>query len=87
MKVSVVAAAAAMLASGVSAARHHGHRHAHALFEKRGTNVTDDVSDDIDDIIDDEVCGCTTIYSTITGEMTRMWPATQTEEKRQQDTS
>jgi hypothetical protein len=62
MKGAIVAAAAAMLAGGVSAARAHGHRHAHALFEKKGVEAAD------------EVCtpGCTTIYSTITGEMTRM---------------
>ncbi len=59
MKASVVAAAAALLAGGVSAGRSHGHRHAHAMFEKKGVEAAD-------------VCtpGCTTIYSTITGEMT-----------------
>ncbi len=58
MKAAVVAAAAAMLAGGVSAGRSHGHRQAHAMFEKRGLEA--------------DVCtpGCTTIYSTITGEMT-----------------
>jgi hypothetical protein len=61
MKATVVAAAAALLAGGVSAGRSsHGHRHAHAMFEKKG--------------VDSDVCtpGCTTIYSTITGEMTSM---------------
>ncbi|KAL2158543.1 hypothetical protein VTH06DRAFT_4310 [Thermothelomyces fergusii] len=60
MKAAVVAAAAAVL-NGASAARLHGHRHAHALFQKRG---------------DAEVCtpGCTTIYSTITGEPTLLPP-------------
>ncbi|AEO54157.1 glycoside hydrolase family 17 protein [Thermothelomyces thermophilus ATCC 42464] len=58
MKAAVMAAAAAVLANGVSAARVHGHRHAHALFKRGDTG---------------EVCtpGCTTIYSTITGEPTR----------------
>ncbi|KAK3362766.1 glycoside hydrolase [Lasiosphaeria hispida] len=52
---AAVAAAAAVLAGGVSASNH---RHAHqALFEKRGHNAS-------------EVCvpGCTTIWKTITGE-------------------
>ncbi|KAK4128218.1 glycoside hydrolase family 17 protein [Parathielavia appendiculata] len=68
MKAAVLAAAAAMVAGGVSAGRSHGHRHAHALFEKKGLNGTD------------EVCkpGCTTIYSTITGEMTIVPPAPKT---------
>ncbi len=50
-----MAAAAAALVGGASAA--HGHRHAHnALFEKRGQ-------------AEGEVCvpSCTTIYTTITG--------------------
>ncbi|KAK4154638.1 exo-beta-1,3-glucanase [Chaetomidium leptoderma] len=68
MKASVMAAAAAMLASGVSAARNHGHRHAHALFEKKGLENTDDVC----------TPGCTTIYSTITGEMTIVPPPPKT---------
>jgi hypothetical protein len=58
MKATVLATAAAMV--GVSAAASHGHRHLHrALFEKKDTEA---------------VCtpGCTTIYSTITGEPTRM---------------
>ncbi|KAK3301138.1 exo-beta-1,3-glucanase [Chaetomium fimeti] len=64
MKATVVAAAAAILAGGASASRAHGHRHAHALFEKRGEAA-------------DEVCtpGCSTIYSTITGEITLLPPA------------
>nr|ATP16180.1 exo-beta-1,3-glucanase [Chaetomium globosum] len=64
MKATVVAAAAAILAGGASAGRAHGHRHAHALFEKRGEAA-------------DEVCtpGCSTIYSTITGEITLLPPA------------
>lgn len=64
MKAAVVAAAAAMFAGGVSAGRSHGHRHAHALFEKKGLENTGDVC----------TPGCTTIYSTITGEMTSTWP-------------
>ena len=60
MKAAVVAAAAAMLAGGVSAGRSHGHRHAHAMFEKKGLENRNDVC----------TPGCTTIYSTITGEMT-----------------
>ncbi|KAK4250834.1 glycoside hydrolase [Corynascus novoguineensis] len=63
MKAAVMAAAAAVLAGGVSANRVHGHRHAHALFQKR------DAAND--------VCtpGCTTIYTTITGEPTRTYHA------------
>jgi hypothetical protein len=60
MKATVVAAAAAVFAGGVSAAG-RGHRHVHqALFEKKGLN--------------EDVCvpTCTTIYSTITGEPTSM---------------
>lgn len=57
MKAAVVAAAAAVLAGGVSAG-HVNHRHAHDLFkaEKRGNNGSD-------------ICvpGCTTYYTTITG--------------------
>jgi len=63
MKAAIVASAAAALAGGVSAHRNH-HRHAHKdLFERRGYN-------------EGEVCvpGCTTIYSTITGEATCMFP-------------
>lgn len=60
-----MAAAAAVLAGGVSAGNggHLHHRHAHDLFkaEKRDHNDT-------------AVCvpGCTTIYSTITGPAGRM---------------
>jgi hypothetical protein len=64
MKATILAAAAAMLAGGASAGRSHGHRHAHDLFAKKGLNVTEDVC----------TPGCTTIYSTITGEMTSTWP-------------
>ncbi|KAL2154175.1 hypothetical protein VTH82DRAFT_2851 [Thermothelomyces myriococcoides] len=61
-KAAVMAAAAAVLANGATA-RVHGHRHAHALFQKRS-----DAGD---------VCtpSCTTIYSTITGEPTLLPPA------------
>ncbi|KAK3310378.1 exo-beta-1,3-glucanase [Chaetomium strumarium] len=64
MKATVLATAAAMV--GVSAAASHGHRHLHrGLFEKKDTEA---------------VCtpGCTTIYSTITGEPTLLPPAPQT---------
>ncbi|KAK4242349.1 hypothetical protein C8A03DRAFT_29443 [Achaetomium macrosporum] len=64
MKAAVLATAAAMV--GVSTAASHGHRHLHrALFEKKDTEA---------------VCtpGCTTIYSTITGEPTLLPPAPQT---------
>ncbi|KAK3906865.1 exo-beta-1,3-glucanase [Staphylotrichum tortipilum] len=64
MKAAVVAAAAAMLAGGVSAGRSHGHRAAHAMFEKKGLENRNDVC----------TPGCTTIYSTITGEMTILPP-------------
>jgi hypothetical protein len=66
MKAAVLATAAAMVAGGVSAAGSHGHRHAHrALFEKKGLDSADGIC----------TPGCTTIYTTITGEATRMWPA------------
>lgn len=63
MKAAIVAAAAAVLAGGVSANHGHNHHRRHkALFEKKG-------------LASDEVCtpGCTTIYSTITGDITSMW--------------
>lgn len=64
MKAAIVAAAAAVFAGGASAARHHHHhRHAHrALFDKRGGVHNSDT----------DVCvpSCTTIYSTITGDLT-----------------
>ncbi|KAL2258990.1 hypothetical protein VTK26DRAFT_7496 [Humicola hyalothermophila] len=65
MKAAIVAAAAAVLAGGVSANHgHNHHRRAHkALFEKRG-------------LVDEEVCetSCSTIYSTITGDITILNP-------------
>ncbi|KAK3394806.1 glycoside hydrolase [Podospora didyma] len=62
MKGALLAAAAAVLTGGASAA--HDHRHAHqALFEKRGHNDTG-------------ICvpGCTTVYTTITGEAGLYFP-------------
>ncbi|KAJ9157248.1 Glycoside hydrolase family 17 protein [Pleurostoma richardsiae] len=62
MKATLVTAAAAVLVGSVSAAGHH--RHAHELFHaKRGFN-------------DSETCvpACTTIYTTITGEI--IWTPT-----------
>ncbi|KAM7209288.1 glycoside hydrolase [Naviculisporaceae sp. PSN 640] len=55
MKGSAVAAAATLLAGGVSAHR-AGHRHAHQLFQRKAYNES-------------ETCvpGCTTIYTTIKG--------------------
>lgn len=66
MKSAIVAAAAVVLADGVYGG-HVNHRHAHDLFKKRSYPV------------EGETCvpGCTTIYSTITGEPTRMWRKTQ----------
>jgi len=60
MKSAIVAAAAAVLAEGVAASHVH-HRHAHDMFKKRAYPT------------EGEVCvpGCTTIYTTITGEPTR----------------
>lgn len=60
MKATVLAAAAAVLAGGASAASRHGHRHAHALFEKKSDGAGKEC-----------VESCTTIYSTVTGEPTR----------------
>ncbi|KAK3945295.1 glycoside hydrolase [Diplogelasinospora grovesii] len=55
MKATILAAASAVLAGGVSAARHN-HRHVHEELFRRGYNES-------------ETCvpGCTTIWSTITG--------------------
>jgi hypothetical protein len=64
MKAGVLAVAAA-LASGVNAGEYHAHRrHAHKAFHmERELNTT----------VSEETCGvgCTTIYETITGAMTR----------------
>jgi len=61
MKAATVATAAAALVGGASA--HGSHRQAHrALFEKRGYGETGEIC----------VPECTTIYSTIYGEPTRM---------------
>ncbi|KAK4143257.1 exo-beta-1,3-glucanase [Dichotomopilus funicola] len=64
MKATVLAAAAAVLAGGASAASRHGHRHAHALFEKKSADTGKEC-----------VESCTTIYSTVTGEPTLLPPA------------
>lgn len=60
MKGGFAAAAIAAMASGANAVAHR-HAHAHQLFAKHATNQT-------------EVCvpGCTTIWTTIIGEPTRM---------------
>lgn len=56
MKGGIAAAAIAAMATGANAINH---RHAHELFAaKRGAEV-------------EKTCGCTTIYTTITGEPTR----------------
>ncbi len=66
MKAGVIAVAAA-LATGVSAGKHHiARRHAHEAFHlERGLNLTTATPPE-------PTCGCTTIYTTITGEGTRM---------------
>jgi hypothetical protein len=60
MKATIVAAAAAVLAGGVSAGSHNHHRAHQDLFQRRGN--------------DSGICtpGCTTIYTTITGPAGRM---------------
>ncbi|KAM7185012.1 glycoside hydrolase [Rhypophila sp. PSN 637] len=55
MKGAAVAAAATLLAGGVSAHRGHGHAAAHKLFERKAYNESTCVP------------GCTTVYSTIKG--------------------
>jgi hypothetical protein len=62
MKAGFLAVAAA-IASGVSAKGHHHGRHNHEAFHlERGLYSTGSP----------ETCGCTTIYTTIYGEATRM---------------
>ncbi|KAJ4295844.1 hypothetical protein N0V88_004546 [Collariella sp. IMI 366227] len=69
MKAGVLAAAAALFAGGASAARSHNHRNHHLsnLFEKKG-------------LAGDDVCEpkCTTVYSTITGDVTIIQPPPKT---------
>lgn len=69
MKAGVIAVAAA-LAGGAAAqpGKHHARRHAHEAFHERDlylTAVTGTGS------APEPTCGCTTIYTTITGEGTR----------------
>jgi hypothetical protein len=66
MRAGVLAVAAAF-ASGVSAGKHHAaRRHAHEAFHlERGLLLTTGAASE-------PTCGCTTIYTTITGEGTRM---------------
>ena len=65
MKTAGVFAAAAALAAGVSAQGHAGRRHAHEAFRlARGLTTGTGLSPEA-------TCGCTTIYTTITGEATR----------------
>jgi len=64
MKAGVLAFAAA-LASGVAGKNHAGRRHAHEAFHlKRDLLLTDSAPE--------PTCGCTTIWTTITGEATSM---------------
>jgi hypothetical protein len=64
MKAGVLAIAAA-IATGVNAnGGHAGRRHAHQAFHmERGLSLTTGAPE--------PTCGCTTIYTTITGEATR----------------
>jgi hypothetical protein len=66
MKAGVLAIAAA-LATGVVAKGHAARRHAHEAFhlEKRGLELTTGSAPEA-------TCGCTTIYTTITGGATSM---------------
>jgi hypothetical protein len=66
MKAGFLVIAAAAIASGVSAKKHHNHRrHNHEEFHmERGLLLTTGSPE--------PTCGCTTIYTTITGEGTRM---------------
>lgn len=65
MKGGLAAAALAAMAGGANAIGHrHAHAHAREIFAyKRGAEAG-------------ETCGCTTIYTTITGEPTRKCPKT-----------
>ena len=65
MKAGVLAIAAA-LATGVVGKGHAARRHAHEAFhlEKKGLSLTGSAPE--------ATCGCTTIYTTITGAPTRM---------------
>jgi hypothetical protein len=66
MRAGFLVVAAAAIASGVSAKKHHNHRrHNHQEFHvERGLLLTTGSPE--------PTCGCTTIYTTITGEGTRM---------------
>ena len=66
MKAGVLAIAAA-LATGVVAKGHAARRHAHEAFhlEKKGYELSTAPASEA-------TCGCTTIYTTITGGATRM---------------
>lgn len=65
MKAGVFAVAAA-LAATVAAEGHAGRRHAHEAFHLARGLVTGT------GLSPEPTCGCTTIYTTITGEATRM---------------
>jgi len=72
MKAGVFAIAAAAIASGVSAGRGHAaRRHAHEAFHVGRHLVTGASAAPIANA----TCGCTTIYTTITGEGGRMFNA------------
>ena len=58
MKGGYAAAALAAMASGANAINH---RHAHELFANKRGDLA-------------QTCGCTTIYTTVTGEPTRELP-------------
>lgn len=62
MKAGLFAVAAAV-ASGVNAVNHAGRRHAHQDFHLARNLLTTAAAE--------PTCGCTTIYTTITGEPTR----------------
>lgn len=67
MKAGVLVIAAA-IASGVSAGKNHARHHAHEAFHldlERGLLTTGSAPE--------PTCGCTTIWTTITGEGTRMF--------------
>lgn len=63
MKTAGVFAAAAALVAGVAAQGHAGRRHAHDAFHQARALTTGSSPE--------STCGCTTIYTTITGEATR----------------
>ena len=72
MKAGVIAVAAALAGGAAAAAqpgKNHARRHAHEAFHERGLYLTGAVTGT--GSAPEPTCGCTTIYTTITGEGSR----------------